>query len=196
MSSLGLFVRYLETTPARGHAAAIDVNHTLMLFAVASSVKPDHVLNLGIGPGLSAYTLLHALEYNGHGHLTCVDNNWDLGGNMPQSVVSDLRQRGATVVCPMEERNYVHNCVSDSFDLILSDADHLHAGEWVDQILRIARNGAFIFVHDADNDSFPGLRRYHERAKELGLSHYLFNKGGVGCEYAPQTGFLMMVNRK
>lgn len=191
---MNTFLDYLKSAPT-GNPASIDLNHAIMLYGVAVSMKPQRALNLGIGPGLTAFTLLHAIHANREGSLTAVDNNHDLGGNMSQDVLDQLRDDGVEVI-KADERDYVSSCPSDSFDLILSDADHHHAGEWVDEILRIARDGAFIFVHDADNNEFPGLRRYQARAKELGLGHYLFNKGGPGTERSPSTGFLLIINRK
>ncbi len=194
MTHIHSFLRYLDGGAAN-HAASIDLNHAILLFAAATAAKPQRVLNLGIGPGLTAFALLHALRHNGEGSLVCVDNNHDLGGNMSQGVLDQLRGDGVEIVIS-GEREYVHSCLTDSFDLILSDADHYHAGEWVDEILRIARPDALIFVHDADNNAFPGLRRYQERARELGLGYKMFNKGGHGTDRSPQTGFLMIVNRK
>lgn len=189
------FTSWLEREAPWGHDAAIDLNHAFLLFAVAVASKSQRMLNLGIGPGLSVNALLRAVRYTGAGSIVAVDNNYDLGGNMSQGIIDQLRNDGVEVVIS-EERDYVFNCPTDSFDLIVSDADHYHAGEWVDEILRIARPGAFIFVHDADNSAFPGLRRYQTRAAELGLGHVLFNKGGRGSERAPKTGWLMIVNRK
>lgn len=189
------FSRWLEQEAPWNKDAAIDLGHAFLLFAVAICSKPKDILNLGVGPGVSVNSLVKSVKFNGFGHITAVDNKHDLGGNMSQGVLDDLAKNGVNIIFS-PEKEYVYGCQSDSFDLIVSDADHYHAGEWVDEIFRIARPNAFIFVHDANNNDFPGLRCYGERAKELGYPHYLFNKGGRATDRAPKTGWLMIINGK
>ena len=58
--------------------ASVDLCHGMLILSNALSSKPEKILEIGIGPGFCSEILLSAIEYNGKGKLTCVDNFVDL----------------------------------------------------------------------------------------------------------------------
>ena len=122
----------------RPSKAAIDSAHGMLILGALMSSKSKNVLEIGIGTGFITNMLLNAIEYNKIGHLTSVDNFHDLGGNLPNQTLDILKtKQNIKIIAPMEEKDFVFSCEENSFDFLVSDGDHLHAGEWVDQIFKI-----------------------------------------------------------
>jgi predicted O-methyltransferase YrrM len=171
---------------------AIDFNHVMFLYSSVISLKPKRCLNLGIGPGTSAFAILEGLEYNQTGSLDCLDNFCD---NLLQTTLDELKEKNVTII-QGEERDYVASCESNSYDLILSDADHLHADEWTNEIFRIATPDAFLFFHDVANNDYPNLRKHIKIIENKGLPHFLFNTVSRSDERCDKSGFLFVINKK
>jgi len=60
--------------------------------------------------------------------------------------------------------------------MIISDADHHHAGEWLDETLRITKKGGFLFFHDTNDKNFPTLKGIESKIKNKGFMHYHFRE--------------------
>lgn len=179
--------------PSPSDGVSIDQCHASLLYGAAVSRKPDRLLELGVGGGYATSALLAAIRFNGRGRLTCVDSLFDWHGKMPQHLAS-LHVSGVKLVV-QDERSFLQSCANDSFDLIVSDADHVNAGSWVEEYLRVASDGAFLFFHDTANGQFPGQKRILHVVKTRSLAHYEFTESsrpGERCE----RGWLWVVNRK
>lgn len=153
---------------------AVDECHAELLRGLVMSLKPERVLELGYGTGRCTRAVLEGLRYNRIGKLTLVDNWWDFGGTFP--TITEIMTGDDVTIITSNESAYVHSCPSDSFDLIVSDADHQHAGEWFDQYIRICRNGGMIVAHDTANTEYPGLAMMKVKATAAGLPWWEFSK--------------------
>jgi len=173
---------------------AIDCAHNIFVIGSVLSKKPRNLLELGVGSGYLTLSLLHAIKYNGIGQLTSVDNWFDTHGLEPK-VGSQLRAAGANVVCS-SEKDFVVNAPTDAYDFLISDADHHHSAEWLDQHLRIVEHNGFIFFHDTNQPGeFPGLATIEARVKELGIPFYHFKESSRPDENC-NRGLLFVINKK
>jgi predicted O-methyltransferase YrrM len=169
---------------------AVDQAHVALLFGVACSLKPKRVLELGIGAGYTTEAILQALEYNESGRLTCVDNWIDWNGQEP-SIANRLREKGVEIVLSDEE-TYLLKCESQVYDLLVSDADHRNSHRWVDQHLRVVRDGGFLFFHDTSNSEFTNLAEIVKYVQEKGLWYYEFKESTRSTERC-HRGWLMVL---
>lgn len=169
---------------------SIDLCHNLLLYGVVASVKPDNVLELGIGSGFVTRAVLDALQYNGKGRLTSVDNYYDWQGIEPP-LVAELRLAGAEIVAPVDEGEFVRAQQDASFDILVSDADHNRCGDWLEDVFRIVRTGGLIFVHDVFYSA--SAHKYLETAERLGKSHFLFDKSSRSDERCERAWLMIRV---
>ena len=88
---------------------------------------------------------------------------------------------------------FVSKAESDTYDFIVSDADHSHSGEWTDHIWRIAKPDAIIVVHDIFSYTSP--YKYVSEAKRLGKPTMIFNKSSRKDEEC-NNGLAIIANRK
>ena len=147
--------------------AAIDRNHNIFLIGALLSKKPENVLELGIGTGYVTWSLIFGLAYNQKGKLTSVDNYLDWNGNEPNGIQA-IRDAGVNVIAPIEEKDFIKKCKHDTYDFIISDADHLNADSWIDDYFRIACNNAFLFFHDTNQyNAFPNLMNIEKKIQEM-----------------------------
>ncbi len=193
MNSISKYLEFLRNPEPNN--ASVDLCHGLLLLGLLVAAKPQKILEIGIGPGFCSEFLINGIHFNNIGKLTCIDNYHDLGGNLPESTIDDLRSRGTTVIAPIEEKDFVFSCEENSFDFLMSDGDHNHAGEWTDQIFKIMAPNAIMLFHDADNVEYPNLRNYQNRAIELSKPHMMFNKSSRGDERCAR-GMLLILNTK
>jgi predicted O-methyltransferase YrrM len=174
---------------------AIDVAHNLLLVGALVARKPDRVLELGIGSAYVTRSLLAGLRYNQRGNLTAVDNFLDWKGVEPP-YVAELRASGVNVIAPMEEKDFVFGAPSDTYDFMVSDADHSRSGTWIDEHLRIVRDDGFMFFHDTNHPTkYKSLKLIEKRIKELGLPYYHFTENSRADERCDR-GWLFAINRK
>lgn len=155
---------------------SIDSCHGMLVFSLIVSHKPKRVLELGIGNGYTTKTILYALRYNGSGVLDTIDNFHDWGGNGSDPVIvrtlREIKELGASVYAPIAEKTFVFGVAENTYDFVVSDADHHHCGEWTDQIFRITRPNGIIVVHDVSSYTSP--HRYVDEAKRLGKPFMVF----------------------
>ena len=174
---------------------AVDRCHNLFLIGALLSKKPKRVIELGIGTGFITLSLIYALRYNRKGTLTCVDNWSEWGGTEPDGIDA-YRSAGVEIVAPMSEEEFVKNCPSDSYDVLISDADPFLSGLWVSEHLRITKHNGFMFFHNTNRkEEYPHLQLIAERIKELGLFYYHFTESSRADEHCGR-GWLFVINRK
>ena len=176
--------------------ASIDECHASLILGTALSTKPNNLLEIGIGTGFITNTLLYSIEYNQMGFLTAVDNYQDLGGNLKHDTIQQLQKnKNLKLLCPIQEKDFVLSSNDDSYDFLVSDGDHHNAGDWVEEIFRIMKPNAFIFLHDINNKIFPGLMNYKTLADKYNKPNYLFYKSSIEKEMCDR-GLLMIINNK
>lgn len=146
--------------------AGIDINHAMLLFGIILSQKPEKILELGIGSGVASETILNALKYNSIKYIyDAVDNLCDIGGNLSEKYITKLKNENVNIFISEEEK-FVKNCEPNKYDLIISDADHFHAGDWVEDIFRICKHNGIILCHDVDK-GYPNLTKYVDYVKRI-----------------------------
>jgi len=173
--------------------SAMDSCHYLQIVGSLLAKKPESVLEVGIGTAQLTVGLVMGLLFNQKGTLTCVDN-WSEWQGVEPSEIAALRTSGVHVVAPVEERDFLIGCASDSFDFVVSDGDHRNSGTWVDEYFRITRPDGFIYFHDSNNiGMFPGIARIRQRVQCLGLPHYHFMQNSRKDERC-ERGLLLVIN--
>jgi hypothetical protein len=176
------------------NVVALDRAHNMFLIGAVMARKPLDILELGIGSAYVTMSLMYAIRYNQRGRLTSVDNWADWGGQEPPGVDA-LRKGGANIVT-MGEEAFVRAAASDSYDLLVSDADHFRSAGWLDQHLRIVRHDGFMFFHDTNSlNAFPGLATIERRIGELGLPCFHFKESSRPDERCDR-GWLFVINKK
>jgi predicted O-methyltransferase YrrM len=170
---------------------AIDKCHAMMIYGSALAHKPRRILELGIGTGLVTGALLSAIGYNGLGDLTCVDICLDFGGEEPTHF-DCLREAGARIVIA-RERDFLSEAQADSFDFLVSDADH--SAVWIEEYFRVTASGAICFFHDTNTLDYAGLYGIAGYAERAGYSHFHFTRSSRPDERC-ERGILMVVNGK
>ena len=168
---------------------AVDKCHAILLYGIITSIKPDNVLEIGIGSGFITKTILHALNYNGKGHLKSVDNWYDWRGKEPKHV-QELRDMGCNIVAPIEEEVFVKS-EKKTYDIIMVDGNHNEGGNWAEDTYRLLNDGGMLFAHDVDQERYPTLKRYIEIAKERKYNFSVFNKNSLNNEECDR-GLLMV----
>jgi predicted O-methyltransferase YrrM len=173
---------------------AMDRSHNMFIVGSVLAQKPDAILELGMGSGYLTSSLVHALNYNQRGSLTTVDSWLDTLGKEPP-VVRDFRAAGVNIVCS-QEKDFVSRAPADTYDLLISDADHAHSHEWFDQHSRIVKQDGLMFFHDTNNtELFPNLTTIEGQARERGFPHFHFTRNSRKDERCSR-GLLFVINRK
>jgi len=193
MQALKEYFTMLENFDHVGNSVAIDRCHNMFMMGALLSKKPDDILELGLGSGYVTISLIHGVRYNGKGKITCVDNWADARGAFMEDLSADLKKLGVNVVAPVEEYSFVSGCPSDAYDFLISDADHVNSGTWVDQHLRIVRSGGFLFFHDTNElNLYPNMALIVKRVTELNLCHYHFKESSRPDEQC-ERGWLFVM---
>jgi tRNA A58 N-methylase Trm61 len=160
------------TSQASSSFVAIDPAHAFFITSTVAAKKPENILELGVGSAYLSYCLLAAAAFNRKGSVVCVDNLCDWNGQVPAHL-EQLKLSGATLLIE-EERAFLSSAPSNHFDVIISDANHLCAHEYVEDVFRVAQDKAFIFFHDTNNTMFPNLIRIKMFVQRAGYHHYEF----------------------
>lgn len=151
---------------------AMDEAHISLIASTIRAAKPERILEVGVGSGRCTAALLAAIDCNQMGHVIAVDNWRDWEGVEPEHV-EPLRQRGAQVM-RLTEQEAIAAFASDSFQVIVSDADHHHAGEWLPEYVRVLSPGGFIFFHDTNQPNYPSLYELPNRLQRRGFACHHF----------------------
>lgn len=174
---------HLEHIPERDR---IDRCHLELIRGVGYSLKPQHILELGIGSGEGTKVLLDVIDYNGWGDLISVDNWYDWQGVRPEG----LPEHHKLKIVEASEEEYVTSC-TDKYDLILSDADHNNSHKWVTKTLDLLRPKGVAFFHDVTNPDFPNLQLVINHIKQTGYFHRIFTCSSKTTEWC-YRGMLMI----
>lgn len=155
------------------HLVKIDQCHIDLIAGLVKSLKPERILELGFGTGETTQAVLSAIKFNGIGHLTVVDN-WSLfNGSIPDHPILDDAR---VSVHTGSERDFVAKAETGRYELVISDADHWAAHEWLGEYLRICRPGGLIVMHDTASPHYPRLRDMIAICEKRGLPYFEFNK--------------------
>lgn len=157
-------------------AVKIDDCHAELIYGLIVSQKPTDILELGFGCGHTAKVILRGLQYNGKesNRYLIVDNWMDHDRKMPVQAAS-LIDHGIQFVTS-EERDYIASC-KETFDFILSDADHQHTNEWMEQVYQDKlRPGGILIYHDVMGPEYPNLFSIVTNCRNRGISHVVFNE--------------------
>lgn len=150
---------------------AVDRAHAAFLFGLVLAAKPEHVLELGVGTGYTGQVILAGLSYNGIGKLTCVDNWFDTDGIEP-ACAQRLRDLGAEIIVS-GEKEYMLAAPDQSYDLLVSDADHYQSHKLLMHHLRVVRSGGHLLFHDTNNRDFLGLCGIPEQLTKFPHVHFM-----------------------
>lgn len=190
--SLDALARYFECLrDFENNERAIDVAHNFFLAAAVMAKKPDTILELGVGTGFATFALVTAVQFNGKGHITAVDNWADWNGKEPE-FTAHMRADGVEIVTATEHE-FLKASPSDQYDILISDADHYNSGHWLDEHLRVARHDAFLFFHDTNSPKWPSLVTIPQRLSHL--PHYHFRECSRPDERCDR-GWLFVINKK
>jgi predicted O-methyltransferase YrrM len=161
----------------------IDQAHADLIYGLVVSHKPKKILELGVGGGKSADTILAAMKYNdNNADLYLVDNWYDFNFKMPQDVFDKYSDRAKII--SSDEKEFVFN-TKETFDFIMSDADHYNTDQWFRYVYEELLNDKGILIyHDINlyEESFVNLRNILSDCVELKLNHFLFNRNSLTGE--------------
>lgn len=167
----------------------MDDCHIDLIHALVLSAKPQSLLEIGIGSGATTMALLDAMKMNSNGaKLTCVDNFGDWNGIAPEGI-ERLTVFGAKIF-PNNEKEYVEGC-DQTFDFVVSDADHAHTGDWFDKTLALVNPSGILIYHDATSPHCPSVCSVVDQAKAIGLPLMVFSKSSQPWEQC-ERGLLII----
>jgi len=158
---------------------AMDDNHIQLIYSLILCNKPNTILEIGIGSGLVTKTIIDAFHYNQMPtKITCIDSFLDWNGNIPIGFetfhdIIDFKQSN--------EKDFIFNC-TETYDFIISDADHHHTNEWVDKTYNLLNTGGILIYHDVTNSDFPNLFDILRFVRDNKIRYGLFNKSSKSTE--------------
>lgn len=123
---------------------AVTLEDAEFLYALVRLVKPERVLELGTGRGVSARFIAAALAENGHGELTTVE---------PDRALRDAAREflgGVAVVAGWADRQDL------DWDMVFIDSGYQTRADDISAWLNNGYRG-LVVVHDANRD-YDGLR--------------------------------------
>jgi predicted O-methyltransferase YrrM len=180
----------------------IDQCHLDLLAGLIKCQKPKKVAELGFGSGKSVKTLLDALEYNTNDYDYTLVENWIDWKGKPQLDKLEFMKdyKNVKIVCA-NEIDFVFN-TPDTYDFILSDADHWNADKWFDYVYsRLLNPGGILVYHDVSLGPekvdlyFKNLDNIYHRCNELGLNYVHYNKSTRDDEKC-ERGLLLIFKSK
>jgi len=195
MDNIKEYCDYL-TSFKRTNDVSIDTCHNLLIFGLLVSHKPERVLELGIGNGYVTNAIMSAIKYNGVGSLDTVDSfhDWNMSTKEDLAkILKEIDKIGTHIYAPVLEQVFVKQVPDNTYDFIISDADHHHVGEWTDEIWRIGKPNAVIIVHDIY--SYRSPFNYVVEAGKLKKPVFIFNKSSRPDEQC-ENGMAVILNGK
>ena len=171
---------------------AMDQCHIDLISGWIKASKPKDVLELGIGSGRLTRAIQDALDYNMQGTLLSVDNWGDWGGNPPDELIKTLPQ--SVLIVTANEHEFLAGQPKESFDILISDADHNNSHKWIDEHLRLLRPGGVAFLHDTNDPMWPGLSALPKTLVNLGFRTTHFTQSTRPTERCGRG--LLMIHKK
>jgi ubiquinone/menaquinone biosynthesis C-methylase UbiE len=173
----------------------IDLCHQDFIFGCARAKKPKNVLELGFGTGDTTMQLIEAIGTNcNDANFTVVDNLFDWQGKKPDKL-QDYEKYFLDFKLS-DEKTFVEQCSSDTYDFLVSDADHQSAHDRFEQLRRIVKHDGFMFFHDTNTpETYPILATFKERAEQYGLPCFHFTESSRSDEKC-ERGLLFVINKK
>jgi len=164
----------------------VDIAHAELVGALVKSLKPENILEFGIGGGRTTDEIISAINYNKNNpRYTLVDNWLDFGFKIPKEVLD--KYSGKINIISANERDFVFS-TQDKFDFIFSDADHNSTDQWFEYVYdNLLNDQGVLIYHDINifpelNQEFPNLVSILEKAKTRNLKYRLFNKSSLAEE--------------
>lgn len=161
----------------------IDQCHLDLISGFIKSSKPHKTLELGFGSGKSVKSVLEALRYNEVPFEYTLVENWVDWNYVPQLDKLEFVKGPGVKVVQSDERAFVFS-TTDTYDFILSDADHWNTQNWFEYVFtNLLNKGGILVYHDVSLGPHPNVDLYfknldyiYHRAKELGIKMLHFNK--------------------
>jgi predicted O-methyltransferase YrrM len=158
----------------------VDLVHAQLIGGLISSLKPNSILELGIGGGRVTDEILNSIEINQNNpKYTLVDNWYDFGFAMPNEVKEKYSDRINIVTS--DEKQFIFS-TQDKYDFVMSDADHHHTNEWFEYVYdELLLPEGILIYHDVNifpeiEGSFVNLVEILDKCKDKNIQHKLFNK--------------------
>lgn len=129
----------------------IDECHRHLIEGIILSIKPKSVLELGYGTGKTTKSILYALNYNGFGTLSVVENFRDWNGNKPDHFIPKRFKH-----IYLDESEYLTSS-TDVYDVIIADGDHYNTHKFWEKLVNMLTSKGCLIVHDVCNKDFPNL---------------------------------------
>jgi predicted O-methyltransferase YrrM len=172
----------------------IDYCHQDFIYGCVVAKKPKNILELGLGTGETTEKLIDGIHYNNNdARLTVVDNLCDWQGKQP-SLPDKFRYYLDFKVS--DEKSFVEACPTDTYDFLVSDADHQSAHDRFEQLCRIVKHDGFMFFHDTNTPGvYPILATFKEQAEQRGLPCFQFTESSSQFEQC-ERGLLFLINKK
>lgn len=170
----------------QNESVKIDLVHAYFIGGLVASLKPNNILELGIGGGRATDQIIKSVEINQNNpKYTLVDNWYDFGFVIPQEVKEKYSNKINIVTS--DEKEFIFS-TKDKYDFIMSDADHHHTNEWFEYVYNelLLPEGILIY-HDVNvfpeiEGSFPNLVEILDKCKDQNIHHKLFNKSTLPNE--------------
>jgi predicted O-methyltransferase YrrM len=143
----------------------MDLAHRCLVQGLIRAHKPNKILELGYGEGVTNSAIREAIEANQFGELTVVDNFFDGKIFETPGLIVD------------SEEHFVHNTV-EKYDMIISDADHNNSHKWNHITMGLLNSPGIAIFHDVTCSMFPNLRNILSEFPQ-GI---LFNKNSLPSE--------------
>lgn len=150
----------------------IDKCHRDFIYGLVRALKPEQILELGFGTGLTTASIAKAVRENEVGSITVVDNFLDWQGERP----SHMDEKGYTLIVDSES-NFVCNA-QQKYDLIVADADHNGTHKITKEIVGLLNPRGVAIFHDVTCHLFPNLKKIIDDLP----SAILFDKNSVEGE--------------
>lgn len=161
----------------------IDQCHIDLISSLIKTSKPKKVLELGFGSGKSSRAIIDALKFNQTEFNYTLVENWVDWNYKPQyDQVQFLKGEGISLV-NSDELHFVFS-TQDTYDFILSDADHWNTDKWFEYVFKnLLNDGGILIYHDVSLGPhknvdlyFKNLDNIYYKAKGMGLKMLHFNK--------------------
>lgn len=124
----------------------MDFVHRAVIVGTILATKPRSVLELGYGSGELTRQIYGALQYNGQGLLTVVDNWHDWQGNRPSHAPVGIE--GLQLI---ETDEILFMSQDRQWDTIIADAEHATILSRLPEYVKRLHIGGHLFCHDCSH---------------------------------------------